>query len=191
MLIYWINASQQEERAVQKLKEQIIWFSKVDLDNLWDLFSCLGLGSRGTWLKLILQVGFIYLLGILLIVGLIKRQMGQIEQFCSQPVLVRLIRVVDAVAYSQENARSQVQKRGVDIVGKQWVFPWLFHACLVREVLFVLFYFCIIFLRMLIQESKGKICLLFRILKITSPSLKIMFRILKITSLGRAVKKIH
>lgn len=179
LLIYWINASSQGEREVQKLKEQIICFSKVDLGNLWDLFSWLSLGSRGTWLKSILQVGLIYLLGVLLIVVLlivvlIKCQMGQIEQFWSQPLLVRLIRVVDAVAYPQENwpGAKTVQKRGVDIVGRQWVFPWVFHvsACLVREVLIALFYFCIIFLRLLIQESKGKICLLFRILKIMSPT---------------------
>lgn len=120
LLIYWINASSQGEREVQKLKEQIIWFSKVDLGNLWDLFSWLGLGSRGTWLKSIFQVGLIYLLGVLLIVVLlivvlIKCQMGQIEQFWSQPLLVRLIRVVDVVAYPQENwpgAKTVIEKRG-------------------------------------------------------------------------------
>lgn len=98
--------------------------------------------------------------------------MGQVEQFWFQPAQVRLVRVADAVVYSQKNlpGAKTVSKRRVDTDGRQWVFPWLFHACLVREVLIAFSTSVIIFLRMLISKTKGKMCSLFRILKIMSPS---------------------
>lgn len=39
-----INAPEQEEKSIQKLKEKAIWLSEIDPESLWDLFSQLGPG---------------------------------------------------------------------------------------------------------------------------------------------------
>lgn len=119
----WFNSLGQVLKSVQKWKKKPTWLSEVDSAGLQDLFSQLDLKPYRKWLKSMLKVAVNLLFGVLFLVVLIKYCMRQIEWTCSQPLLIRLIRVADGVECScvnlPEGKTEQSSGRGTLIVDHQ------------------------------------------------------------------------